>query len=113
MGPEPDGTEKLTEEFYSGVGVAYVDGPAVDAAGTMPDGTKLEDATDLKRYVLNHMDLFTRCLTEKLMVYATGRPLSFGDEQVVDAIAADIRKNNGGFRDLILAVVESESFAVQ
>ena len=86
----PDGTEKLTEEFYSGVGVAYVDGPAVDAAGTMPDGTNLDDVTDLKRYVLNHMDLFTRCVTEKLMVYATGRPLSFGDEQVVDGIAADI-----------------------
>ncbi len=106
----PDGAEALKEEFYSSIGQGVAVGPPVDAVGTMPDGTRLEGVTHLKRYVLENIDMFSRCLTEKLLVYSTGRPLTFGDRKVVDKIVADVKVTGNGFRDLIVAVVQSESF---
>ena len=109
----PDGAEALEKEFYSSIGEGVAVGPPVDAAATLPDGTRLEDATDLKRYALENLDLFARCLTEKLMVYATGRELTFGDRRIADGIARDAIRDGLGLRDLVVAIVESESFATQ
>ncbi len=106
----PDGAETLQEEFYSSIGSGVAVGPPVDAAGVMPDGVRLEDVTDLKRYVLDRPDAFSRCLTEKLLIYAAGRPLTYGDRKVVERITADVETRGRGFRDLIAAVVRSESF---
>ncbi len=106
----PDGAETLKEEFYSSVGRGVVAGPPVDAVGVMPDGVRIEGVTDLKRYVLDRLDMFSRCLTEKLLIYAAGRPLTYGDRKVVDRIVADMETRGRGFRDLIAAVVLSESF---
>ncbi len=106
----PDGAEALKEEFYSSIGRGVAVGPPVDAAGVMPDGVRLENVTDLKRYVLDRLDMFSRCLTEKLLIYAAGRPLTYGDRRVVERIVADMETRRQGFRDLIAAVVLSESF---
>jgi hypothetical protein len=102
--------DRLTEEFYSSIGKGTFKGKMVDTKVTIPDGQQLEDVTDLKRYVLDRMDMFSRCLTEKLLTYATGRRLGFGDRRAVNQIVADVRQEGNGFRDLILAVVQSESF---
>ena len=106
----PDGQETLTEQFYSSVGKGVIDGPPVDAVGILADGTRLEDVTDLKRYILERIDVFSRCLTEKLMVYGTGRPLSYGDGRVADEIVALTAEQGNGFRDLVVNVVQSEAF---
>ena len=106
----PDGQETLTEQFYSSVGKGVIDGPPVDAMGILADGTRLEDVTDLKRYLLERIDLFSRCLTEKLMVYGTGRPLSYGDGRLTDEIVALTAEQGNGFRDLVVNVVQSEAF---
>ena len=106
----PDGAEALKEEFYSSIGQGTTIGPRIDAVGLMPDGTRLNDVTDLKRYVLENIDMFSHGLTEKLLVYATGRPPSFGDNRVIDQIVTDVKSNGNGFRDLILALVSSDSF---
>ncbi len=109
----PDGAEALKQEYYSTVGKGAVAGPAVDSVGILADGTRLQDAAALKRYVLEHIDMFSQCLTEKLLVYATGRPLSFGDRRVADRIVASVARKGNGFRDLIIAIVQSESFATR
>ena len=106
----PDGAKALEQEFYSAIGEGVATGPPVDAVGILADGTRLRDVTDLKRYLLGQGDLFSRCLTGKLLVYATGRPLSFGDRRVVDQIVDASAEQGNGFRDLILAVVQSDSF---
>ena len=69
--------------------------------------------TDLKRYLVENIDIFSRCLTGKLLVYATGRPLNFGDRRVIDKIVGDVKDQENGFRDLIVAIVQSEAFAVK
>ena len=106
----PDGADVLKEQFYSNVGEGVIDGPPVDAVGILADGTRLEDVTDLKRHLLERIDVFSRCLTEKLMVYGTGRPLSYGDGRVADEVVALTAEQGNGFRDLIANVVQSEAF---
>ena len=100
----------LKQEFYSSDGKATRLGRRIEASATMPDGTVLKDVTDLKAYILDNMDLFAECLTEKLMIYATGRSLNFGDKRVVRELASELLDSQGGFQDLIISVVLSESF---
>ncbi len=90
--------------------VSSENGPEVDARGELPDGTKIRDITDLKRYLVEHIDQFSACLAGKLLVYGTGRELNYADRQVVKQLAAEVKQQGNGFRDLIVAVVLSESF---
>lgn len=90
--------------------IATRKGQPVDATSRMPDGTELMDVADLKRYLVENIDIFSRCLTGKLLTYATGRPTSFGDRKVIAQIVSDVRTEGNGFADLIVAVVQSESF---
>ena len=109
----PDGAEALKEEFYSSIGRGVAPGPPVDAVGVMPDGARLEDVTDLKRYLLDRPDVFARCLTEKLLVYACGRPLTYGDRRAAARIVAEMETRGRGFRGLIAAVVRSSAFRIR
>ena len=108
-----DGTEALKEEYYTTVGKGVLPGPVVDSVGILADGTRIEGATGLKRYVLDRIEMFSACLAEKLLVYATGRAPSFHDRRTVDRIATSAAQGGNGFRDLIVALVQSESFATR
>ncbi len=103
-------SKPLKEEFYKNIGKGTYQGPAVDALGMLPDGTRFEDVRDLKRYLVENVDLFSRCLTEKLLVYATGRGLGFGDRRVVEGIVSEVRELGNGFQDLLVVLVQSEAF---
>ena len=105
-----DGIDPLKEEFYSTVGEGTQKGPPVSAVGVLEGGRTLRDVGDLKHYVFENSHLFARCLTEKLLVYATGRPQKFADQRVIDLIVRRTKEKGNGFRDLVEAVVESESF---
>ena len=94
----------------SGKSVAKKKGHPVDALGIMPDGTVFKDVTDLKRYLLDNIDIFSRCLSEKLLTYATGRPMNFGDKKIINKVVAEVKQKGNGFADLIVALVLSESF---
>ncbi len=106
----PDGSVPLEEEFYGSKGKGGQWGRRVDPSAVLPDGTRLEDVTDLKRYLFDNIDPFAHCLTEKLLTYATGRPLGFGDRRVVERIVGETSGEDFGFQDLIVAVVLSEAF---
>jgi hypothetical protein len=88
-------------------------GPVVDATGVMPDGSQFKDVTDLKKYLVANIDMFSACLADKLLVYATGRDMNYADRQVIKQIVKDVKADGNGFRDLIVAIVLSESFAVK
>ena len=86
---------------------------AVETDGVMPDGTKLNDIRDLKAYLVRDITPFSECLSEKLLTYATGRHMSYGDRKLITEIVEDTSEANGGFRDLMLALIESESFRMK
>lgn len=86
------------------------DGPAIDAAAAFPDGTAMRDITDLKRYVVAHIDGFAGCVAEKLFLYGTGRVPNYAERKKLRFASDRVLAEKGGFRDLLLAVVELEEF---
>jgi len=84
-------------------------GPPVDASATLPDGTAIHHAVDLKRYVAEHVDRFASCLAAKLFLYGTGRTPTYAERKQIDAAVASVLARGGGCRDLILAVIDTES----
>jgi len=49
------------------------DGAPIDAAATLPDGTRFDGITGLRQLVATHQEDFVRTFTEKLLAYAIGR----------------------------------------
>jgi hypothetical protein len=89
------------------------DGLPVDSVALLEDGTELKDVTDLKRYLVENIDIFAHCLTEKLFVYGTGRPPGFGDRKEIRRLVEGATEEGKGFQDLIVALVLSESFRMK
>lgn len=86
------------------------DGPEIDSTGQLPDGTQLNDVTDLKRWLVANVDQFSECLSEKLLTYATGRPPNYVERKEIEHIVESNHANGNGFKDLLLALIQSESF---
>jgi mono/diheme cytochrome c family protein len=82
----------------------------IDPSGVLPDGTEILGYPDLKRWMVENIHLFAQCLSEKLMIYATGRIPSYAEKQEIKQIVTQIEQKKGGFRDLLLALMESQTF---
>ena len=83
----------------------------VETAGEMPDGTRLGSAQDIKDYLMERPDQFTRTLATLLLEYGTGRELTSTDELAIDEIVAAEPTGGYGFQDLIARLVASEAFS--
>jgi hypothetical protein len=97
-------------EIVYGDGATYRDGAAVEPGDILADGRKFADLAGLKKLLLEDPDQITRALTEKLVVYATGNGLEYGDRDVIEQIVARTREQKYGLRSLVHAVVQSELF---
>lgn len=90
---------------------SQVKGKPVDASSLLFNKQKLDGMDGLKRFLLtNRQDQFARAMVHKLMTYALGRPLAFGDRSGVDQITADLRKQDDGLATMITLIVTSELF---
>ena len=90
--------------------VRYRLGQPVDAAGEIISGAKFQNFAEFQKLLLATEDRVTKCVTEKLLTFATGREMGFSDRNEVTRIAAGIHARKRGFRDLIHEVVQSEIF---
>ena len=99
-------------EFYPlvDVGDSRALGKQVDGSGELPSGERFSDERGLKQVLMDRKDRFTYTLTEKLLVYGTGREMTFRDHEVIEGIAADIAENGYGLRDLVVAIADSDVF---
>jgi hypothetical protein len=88
----------------------YGEGRAVETADVLPDGRDFQDLAELKVLLLAEPEQIARNLTEKLVTYATGEPVRFGDHQLVDEILDETRESGYGLRSLVHGVVASELF---
>jgi len=82
----------------------------VDASGTLPDGRAFQDVRDLKRVLLTDERGIARNLTNQLMVYATGAPISFGDRPRIEAILDQAAASHYAVRTLVQGIIHSELF---
>ena len=88
----------------------YPDKLKVDASGRLPGGKSFASNTEFRELIVAQDETFTRCLTKKMLTYAIGRKLNSSDRQSINRISKEMAGNDKGLRDLIQAVVASESF---
>jgi mono/diheme cytochrome c family protein len=82
----------------------------IDASGTLPDGTPVTGAADLRKALAAHPDKFVQALTENLMAFALGRSVDYRDMPTVRAIVRDASADDYRFESLVLGIVSSDAF---
>jgi hypothetical protein len=88
-------------------------GKAIDAAGELADGTKVNGVVSLRNAVLARPEIFAGTVTEKLLIYGLGRGLSASDMPTVRAILRQSATNNYRLSELIMGVIRSQPFQMR
>ena len=86
-------------------------GAPVDSAGTLPDGTEFNGASELAP-ILAANEKYTHCVSEKLMTYGLGRGVEHYDTPQMDLLIEQLGPDFG-FRDLITEIVLSPAFRMR
>jgi hypothetical protein len=84
--------------------------PPLDVSGKLPDGTEFKSVQEFKAALLAEKETFVKGFTEKLLCYALGRPIGYGDHLTVEQIMAQAAKNENRLQEIIQATVASEFF---
>ncbi|MCH2207688.1 MAG: DUF1592 domain-containing protein [Lentisphaerales bacterium] len=82
----------------------------VDASGELPNGQKFGDERDLKEILVSKKSQFAKALTEKLMIYATGRKMTFKDHPEIERISEEIAGSGYKLQDLVVKITQSQIF---
>jgi len=82
----------------------------IDASGELWDGTALGGVVELESAMLARPELFLTTLTEKLLVFGTGRGVTATDAPAVRAILRRAEADDYRLSSLIQAVVASDPF---
>jgi uncharacterized protein DUF1592/uncharacterized protein DUF1588/uncharacterized protein DUF1587/uncharacterized protein DUF1585/uncharacterized protein DUF1595 len=106
----------LALENLDGIGAwrSALDGPEapidLDVKVALADGSELDGAVAVKRWLVAHAGRFEKTLTRRLLTFAVGRPMEFLDEPLVEAIAADAASDGHRMSAFVLGVVRSRPF---
>ncbi len=98
------GQWRTVEKVPAGLGAD----PAINPAGTMPDGRAFQDSNAFKQLLIADRDAVARAFIEHLCTYALRRVLTFDDREDIKAIAAEAKKNDYRIKDIVKAVATSE-----
>jgi hypothetical protein len=86
----------------------------VDASGKLPDGTEFNGVQELKQLLsTQRREQFTRCLVEKMLIYAIGRGTEYYDKCAIDEVVEYVRQNDDKFAYLIAGIISSDPFQKQ
>jgi Protein of unknown function (DUF1585) len=86
----------------------------IDPSGKLITGETFTNVVELKRILATkHRVDFYRCLTEKLLTYATGRGMEYYDTETIDQIVAKLDQDDGRFSALLTGVIDSAPFQKQ
>ena len=103
-------------ENFNAVGVwreveEFTNRPVVTDAGVLPDGTPVNGPDALRHYLLQRPEQFVQTFTEKLFMYALGRPLVHAhDMPVIRRIVGHAAADDYRFSSLVMAIVTSDAF---
>ena len=86
-------------------------GIPLDTADKLADGTQIDGVVALRNAILARPDVFVQTLTQKLMIYALGRGLTYADMPAVRRI---VRESDGyRMNNLIMGIVRSDAFRMR
>lgn len=84
--------------------------PPLDVSGSLPDGREFHSLPEFKAALLAEKEKFIRGFTEKLLCYALGRPIAYGDHLAVERIMAHAAEHDYRLQEVIQATVACEFF---
>lgn len=84
--------------------------PIIDASGQLPDGRAFKGVRELQQILLQDIQHFEKCLTEKLAVYALGRALTYEDRPWIKSMVRNMPSHGHSIRGLIRDIVTSPQF---
>jgi mono/diheme cytochrome c family protein len=85
-------------------------GTKIDSAGRLASGVDIEGPAQLSRAMIARPDQFVQALTEKLMVYALGRPVRHQDMPAIRGIVRAAAEDDYRFEALVRGIVHSDAF---
>jgi mono/diheme cytochrome c family protein len=88
-------------------------GAAIDTAGVLADGTKVNGPVALRNAILSRPEAFMTVLTERIMTYALGRGVEPSDMPVVRSIVRKAGQGNYRLLSIVQSIVESEPFQMR
>jgi mono/diheme cytochrome c family protein len=89
------------------------EGLAIDAAGVLSDGTKVDGPGALRTALLSRPEVFVGTLTEKLLIYALGRGLDPVDMPAVRSVVRGAAAQNYATQAILLGIVQSAPFQMR
>ncbi len=87
--------------------------PPIDPSGRLPNGREFRTFEEFRQRLLEQDDAFRRCLAEKLLLYALGRPVGPSDDGTLSQAVAEMAKEGDTFRALIKSLVTSKAFVTK
>ena len=102
-------------ENYNGVGAwrSNEGGKPIDTKVVLLDGTKIDGLSGVRQVLQSRSDQFVTTVSEKLMVYAIGRPVEYYDRPALRKITTQAAASNNRWSTLILGIVNSMPFQYQ
>jgi hypothetical protein len=88
-------------------------GVPIDAAAVLWDGTKVDGPVELRQALMKYSPQFVRTITEKLMTFALGRGVEYGDMPVIRSIVRNADKDNDRFMAILMGVIKSGPFQMR
>jgi uncharacterized protein DUF1592/uncharacterized protein DUF1588/uncharacterized protein DUF1585/uncharacterized protein DUF1595 len=85
----------------------------IDARSELSGARPVDGPVALREALLARDDQFVQALTEKLMMYATGRELEYYDMPQVRAIVRAAKRQDYRFSALVAGIVQSDAFRMQ
>ncbi len=89
------------------------DGAALDTAGVLADGSKVDGPAALRAVILSRPDAFVTVITERMLIYALGRGLEPFDMPVVRSIVKKAAQNDYRLSSIVMGIVESAPFQMR
>ncbi len=88
-------------------------GVPIDTSGELCDGTKFDGPSELEEVLLRRPELFLTTLTEKLLVFATGRGVEYYDGPAVRELLREAQVDDYSFSALVVGIVNSMPFQMR
>jgi mono/diheme cytochrome c family protein len=88
-------------------------GTAIDASGSLIDGTAVSSPADLRVALTTRPDQFVQTLTERLMTYALGRTVEYYDMPTVRRIVREAARDKYRFSSIVMGIVRSDPFRMR
>jgi len=82
----------------------------INASGELPGGRVFNGPAELKRLLVDQKDLFTRCFTEKMLIFALGRGLEYYDRPTVNRIVRQVADSDYRLASVVTGIVTSDAF---